>query len=146
MELKPIAILGWEACKIGKSPRLYNPKNPGVRWLAEWPDKKVLLIFDEAHRAKAKKSQNSKMVGSAAEEGHWLALLSATLVQSSLDLLGLGYPLKLIGRPQFAFKYAQRFGVGLNRWGGYDDFSSQAQKLALYGELDHVRPSGRCGG
>lgn len=138
MGLKPVAVLGWEACKIGKSPRLFNPKNPGIKWLAEWPDRKILIIFDEAHRAKSKKSQNSKMVTQAAEEGHWLALLSATLVQNPLDLLGLGYPLKLIGRPQFAFKFAQRFGVGINSWGGYDDFSTKAHRLALYAELDKI--------
>lgn len=138
MELKPVAILGWEGAKIGKSPRLFNPKNPGLKWLAEWPDRKVLLIFDEAHRAKSKKSQNSKMVASAAAEGHWLALLSATLIQNPLDLLGLGYPLKLVAKPYYAFKYAQAFGVGIGPWGGYEDFSSQRQKLELYQELDKV--------
>ena len=138
MELKPVAILGWEACKLGKSPRLFNPKNPGLKWLAEWPDKKILLIFDEAHRAKSKKSLNSKMVSLAAAEGHWLALLSATLIQNPLDLLGLGYPLKLVAKPYHAFKYAQRFGVGIGPWGGYDDFSTQAQKLELYSELDKI--------
>ena len=138
MELKPMTIIGWESCKLGKSPRLYNPKNPGKKWLAEWPDTRVLVIFDEAHRAKSKKSQNSKMVLHAAEEGHALALLSATLIQNPLDLLGLAYPLKLIGKPYHAYKYGQRFGVGINTWGGYDDFSTRAQKLALYEELDKV--------
>lgn len=138
MELKPVTILGWEACKLGKSPRLFNPKNPGLKWLAEWPDKKILVIFDEAHRAKSKKTQNSKMVAAAAAEGHWLALLSATLIQNPLDLLGLGFPLKLVGKPYHAFKYAQRFGVGIGPWGGYDDFSTKAQKLELYEELDKI--------
>ena len=109
-----------------------------VKWLREWPATKVLLIFDEAHRAKNKKSQNSKMVASAAKEGHWLALLSATLIQDPIDLLGLGYPLKLVREPHSAFKYAQRFGVGLNAWGGYDSFATQGQKLELFGELDKI--------
>ena len=138
MELKPMTIIGWEACKLGKSPRLYNPKNPGRKWLAEWPDAQVLVIFDEAHRAKSKKSLNSRMVTQAAEEGHALALLSATLIQNPLDLLGLAYPLKLIGAPHHAYKYGQRYGVGINSWGGYEDFSTRAQKLALYQELDKV--------
>ena len=98
----------------------------------------MLLIFDEAHRAKNKKSQNSKMVASATKEGHWLALLSATLIQDPIDLLGLGYPLKLVREPHNAFKYAQRFGVGINAWGGYDSFATQSQKLELYGELDKI--------
>ena len=90
MDLQPITIVGWEACKLGKSPRLFDPKGLGLKWLREWPGTKVLLIFDEAHRAKNKKSQNSKMVAQAAKEGHWLALLSATLIQDPIDLLGLG--------------------------------------------------------
>lgn len=138
MDLKPMVVLGWEAAKMGKSPRLFNPKNTGIKWLAEWPKTKVLLIFDEAHRAKNKKSQNSKMVAAAAAEGHWLALLSATLIQNPLDLLGLAYPLKLIGAPSHAFKYGQRYGLGLNAWGGYDDFSNRAHKLELFEELGKV--------
>ena len=138
MELKPITIVGWESCKLGKSPRLFDPKGLGLKWLREWPETKVLLIFDEAHRAKSKKSQNSKMVASAAHEGHWLALLSATLIQNPIDLLGLGYPLKLVRGPNSAFQYAKRYGVGINSWGGYDDFSTLAQKLELYAELDKI--------
>ena len=138
MELQPITVVGWEACKLGKSPRLFKPGGPGLSWLREWPATKVLLIFDEAHRAKNKKSQNSKMVTLAAREGHWLALLSATLIQDPIDLLGLGYPLKLVKEPHSAFNYAKRFGVCLNPWGGYDSFSTQGQKLALYGELDKI--------
>ena len=138
MDLQPITIVGWEAAKLGKSPRLFNPQGLGLKWLREWPGTKVLLIFDEAHRAKNKKSQNSKMVASAAKEGHWLALLSATLIQDPIDLLGLGYPLKLVKEPYFAFKYARRFGVGLNAWGGYDSFATQSQKLELFSELDKI--------
>ena len=140
MDLKPIEVIGWEACKLGKSPRLFNPHAPAgkSRWLAEWPQIKVLLIFDEVHRAKSHKTLNSRMVSAAAEEGHWLALLSATLVQSPLDLLGLGYPLKLVGSRRDAFSYARRYGVGLNAWRGYDDFSTRAQQRALHLELDKI--------
>ena len=138
MELTPVQIINWERLKLGKSPRLYDPEGLKLKWLREWPGTKALLIFDEAHRAKSKKSQNSKMVASAAKEGHWLALLSATLVQDPIDLLGLGYPLKLVREPYSAFQYARRFGVVIGPWGGYDDFSTQGQKLALYAELDKI--------
>ena len=131
-------IVGWEQAKFGNAPRLYDPKNPGIKWLKEFPKTKVLLIFDEAHRAKSKKTQNSKMVSAAATEGHWLALLSATLVQSPLDLLGLAYPLRLVQRPHDAFRYGRRFGVGLNAWNGYADLSTRPQRRELHGELDKV--------
>ena len=138
MDLKPITITGWENCKFGNSPRLYDPENSGIKWLKEWPKTKVLLIFDEAHRAKSKKTQNSKMVSAAASEGHWIALLSATLIQSPLDLLGLAYPLRLVQRPHDAFRYGRRFGVGLNAWNGYADLSTPSQRRELHGELDKV--------
>ena len=138
MDLAPITIVGWEAAKLGKSPRLFDPKGLGLKWLREWPATKVLLIFDEAHRAKSKKSQNSKMVASATKEQHWLALLSATLIQDPIDLLGLGYPLKLVSQPYSAFQYAKRFGVCIGPWGGYDSFATQSQKLELYRELDKI--------
>jgi superfamily II DNA or RNA helicase len=140
MDLKPMEVIGWEACRLGKSSRLFNPHAPvgKSRWLAEWPQIKVLLIFDEAHRAKSHKTLNSRMVSAAAEEGHWLALLSATLVQSPLDLLGLGYPLKLVGSRRDAFSYARRYGVGLNAWKGYADLSTRSQQKALHLELDKI--------
>ena len=138
MELTPVSIVGWEQAKFGNAPRLYDPNASGIRWLKEFPKTKVLLIFDEAHRAKAKKTQNSKMVSCAASEGHWLALLSATLIQSPLDLLGLAYPLRLVQRPHDAFRYGKRFGVGLNAWNGYADLSTVSQRRELHGELDKV--------
>ena len=138
LELTPVSIVGWEACKFGNAPRLYDPNASGIRWLKEFPKTKVLLIFDEAHRAKSKKTQNSKMVSRAAEEGHWIALLSATLIQSPLDLLGLAYPLRLVQRPHDAFHYGKRFGVGLNAWNGYADNSTLTQRRELHGELDKV--------
>ena len=138
LELTPVTIVGWEQAKFGNAPRLYDPKNPGIKWLKEFPKTKVLLIFDEAHRAKSKKTQNSKMVARASEEGHWIALLSATLVQSPLDLLGLAYPLRLVQRPHDAFRYGKRFGVGLNAWNGYADLSTVSQRRELHGELNKV--------
>ena len=138
LELTPVQIINWERLKSGKSPRLYQPDGLKIKWLREWVGTKILLIFDEAHRAKNKKSLNSKMVAQAAAEQHWLALLSATLIQDPIDLLGLGYPLKLVKEPYSAFQYAKRFGVCIGPWGGYDSFATQSQKLELFGELDKI--------
>jgi superfamily II DNA or RNA helicase len=138
LELTPVTILGWETCKLGKSPRLYDPKGLRFKWLRERLDLKILIIFDEAHRAKNPKTLNSKMVSRASAEGHWLALLSATLIQSPLDLLGLGFPLKLVGQPFNAFQYARRYGVKIGWHGGYADESTQGQKLRLHAELDKI--------
>ena len=88
-------VFGWEETKLGKRPSVYA-KN---RWFS-WADgQKHLVIFDEAHRAKngaGSGSLNSRMVRNAGEQGVYLLLLSATLIQSALDLSGLALPLKLI--------------------------------------------------
>jgi len=136
--VKPVSVVGWEECKLGKIPRLFNPQGVGVKWLQEYPATKILIIFDEAHRSKSKKTLNAQMVAAAKREGHWLALLSATLIQSPLDLLGLAYPLGLVNSQREVGGLARRYGVGINRWGGYADFSIHSQKTALHQELAKI--------
>ena len=123
-------VFGWEEMKLGLCPHLYDRR----RWL--FP--KSVIIFDEAHRAKSHKSLNARMVKAARMQGHYVALLSATLIQSPLDLSGLSFPLGLVAHPKYWFRFAQQFGAGLNRWRGYDDFSSPAQREALHALLDKV--------
>ena len=138
LELTPVTIVGWEQAKFGNAPRLYDPKNPGIKWLKEFPKTKVLLIFDEAHAPKAKRPKTLRWLRPPrAKVTGWLSS-PPRLVQSPLDLLGLAYPLKLIQRPHDAFHYGKRFGVGLNAWNGYADNSTRLQRRELHGELDKV--------
>ena len=132
--LRPVSVAGWEAVKLGKIPQLYLKG----RWLKD-SNARILIIFDEAHRAKSKGTLAQKMVAAAANQGHLVALLSATLITSPLDLLGLGVPLRLVKHQKDVFTYARRYGVGLNRrWGGYEDYSSTSQREELKEILDRV--------
>lgn len=126
-------VLGWEECKLGLRPEIFDRHH--------WPpieQERLLIIFDEAHRAKNYKTQNAKMVRHTREQGHLIALLSATLIQSPLDLGGLAYPLGLISHPRFWFEFAKHYGAGLSHWRGYEDQSSLPQRHELHSLLDKV--------
>jgi superfamily II DNA or RNA helicase len=131
-----MGVLGWEEAKLGKSPLVYSD---GL-WFAGNRDEKYLVIFDEAHRSKSHRTQNARMVRAASEQGIYMVLLSASLIQSCLDLSGLALPLKLIQRQSYWFPFARTFGARLHpRFGGYDDASTRKQQLALGTLLDRVR-------
>jgi superfamily II DNA or RNA helicase len=128
-----LGVMGWEEAKLGLRPELFDRYH--------WPrieEGRLLIIFDEAHRAKNHKTMNAKMVARAREQGHLIALLSATLIQSPLDLGGLSYPLGLVSSPRYWFAFARQYGAGLNQWKGYDDFATQAQRKSLHELLDKV--------
>lgn len=133
LEFLCLGIVGWEECKLGLRPEIYDRYH--------WPnvsEGRLLIIFDEAARAKNFKTMNAKMVTRAREQGHLIALLSATLIQSPLDLGGLSYPLGLVTSPRYWFQFARQYGAGINRWRGYHDFSTVEQRKALHTLLDKV--------
>jgi superfamily II DNA or RNA helicase len=132
-----LGVHGWEAMRSGKYPELYDARN----WFgAVDTSKKYLVIFDEAHRAKRWKTLNSRMVNRASEQGVYLLLLSATLIQSVLDLAGLAYPLKLVEQRRYWYYFARTFGARIHpRFRGYDDNSTPADHEALRTVLDKIR-------
>lgn len=131
-----VLIFGWEEAKLGSHPSVYN-KTQG--WFRGVPSaQKPLIIFDEAHRSKSFRSQNSQMVQAARKSGAYLYLISATLIQSSLDLGGLAFPLGLIKHQPDWFAFARAHGAGLNHFNAYHDFASPAQLLELHKLLDSI--------
>lgn len=123
-----LGVLNWEECKLGVRPRIYSKQNGFFMGLS----KPRVIIFDEAHRAKSHKTLNAKMVQCARRQGHYLLLLSATLLQSPLNLGGLAYPLGLIPQQTGWFNWARQFGVGIGPWGGYEDLSTKEHRLRLH--------------
>jgi superfamily II DNA or RNA helicase len=132
-----VGIAGWEEVKLGKFPHIYNKVQGWFRGERKEPGS-VLIIFDEAHRSKSFKSQNAKMVRMASTSGAWLYLISATLIQSTLDLSGLAFPLRLIAQQSYWFPFAQKFGAGLNAFNAYNDFAAPHQLAALHQMLDQI--------
>lgn len=131
-----VAVAGWEETKLGKYPEIYN-KTQGWFGGKAYP-KGMLIIFDEAHRARSFKSQNSLMLRAAVKSGAYLYLISATLIQSSLDLGGLAYPLGLIPSQSIWFNFAKNYGAGLNHFLAYHDFASPNQLKELHKLLDSI--------
>jgi|SRR5215510_3142381 len=139
LEDRCLGVLGWEEAKLGCRPRIYSSGKSGCGWFEGDRDTRRLIIFDEAHRAKSRKTIASEMVSCAVKQGHVIALLSATLIQSTLDLGGLGYPLRLIAHPRFWFDFARQFGARFNvRFRHYEDISSRTQQNLLHALLDRV--------
>jgi superfamily II DNA or RNA helicase len=132
-----LAILGWEAAKLGLSPEIFDPQHPSASWFCGASPRR-LIIFDEAHRAKWFRTQNAKMLSQARGQGHYLLLLSATLIQSTLDLSGLAYPLGLVTAQRYWFGFAQQYGAGLGRFRNYEDQSKTEQQRALHTLLDRA--------
>ena len=124
-----LVVANWEAFKLGLLPQFYGRKE-GWRLPSG-----SLVIFDEAHRAKSGKTLNAQILARSRRQGYCTLLLSATLILDVLSLSGLGYPLGLVAEPKYWSGYARRYGLGLNRWGGWDDFSSPGQRRALQTQL-----------
>lgn len=130
-----LGVFGWEAAKLGCHPEIFHPDRG---WFPSDSSVKKLIIFDESHRAKSYKTLNARMLRRAREAGHFIALLSATLVQSPLDLGGLAFPLSLTTAQRHWFAFAQRYGASLSRWRGYESKATTRQLLELHGLLDRV--------
>jgi SNF2 family DNA or RNA helicase len=129
-----LGVYNWEQIKLGGVSTIYNHADGWCKNLS----RKVLLIFDEAHRAKNHKTLNARILRRARDQGHFILLLSGTMFQSVLSLAGLGYPLGLVARQSFWFSFARQFGAGLSFWGGYEDQSNRSQQQSLHKLLARV--------
>jgi superfamily II DNA or RNA helicase len=131
-----LGVANWEALKLGVYPQLY--RNDGSGW--QFPQgANVLVIFDEAHRAKNRKALNTKLMTDARSKNLFILAMSGTLIQSVIDLGGLAFPLGLVALPHYWRSFAMKYGLGINRkWGGYEDKSSTAQRHALHELLARI--------
>lgn len=122
--IKPLFILNLEKIRTGRTPWL---KIDGR--IYEWHVHGCLLIFDECHRCKSPKSQNAKTLVAAVRSNNKILCLSATAVQSPLDMRALGYALGLHKLHDF-WKWAQAHGACENRWGAWE-FRGPKEYLSL---------------
>ena len=94
-------LVGVELLDATNYEKVRTGKTPDFKWtygkrVGEWDlPEDALLIFDEAHRCKNRKSQNAKLM-IAARRGQVKSLvLSATLAESPLDMYAFGLLLNL---------------------------------------------------
>lgn len=90
--IEPYFIMNWEGCKSKKFLHgTLDSKTEEYYW--KLGKTKCLLVFDEAHKAKAEYSQNAKMVIAAKRQGVPTLLLSGTIASSPRDMRAMGYML-----------------------------------------------------
>lgn len=109
-------VTNWESAKSKDFP--YGVRRNGFyRWTL---NKRHLLIFDEAHKAKGRGSQNGALVVGAKSAGHAYILASASLATSPLDMEATGYALGLHGYHDF-LPWAKERGCYMVALGGVNE-------------------------
>ena len=90
--IEPVFVMNWEGCKSKGFPHGdIELKTDDYTW--KLSAARVLLIFDEAHKAKGEYSQNAKMVIAAKEQKIPMLLLSGTIAMAPSDMRALGFAL-----------------------------------------------------
>lgn len=105
-------------------PDRYGKKKYNYEWQLD--SKKTLIISDECHCARNIDTFNSEMVLSAKNQGYYIGLLSATLIESPMQFGVFGYVTNLI---------RTYYGPGFNNWAA--DYGCYEESIWLkdkYGE------------
>lgn len=143
---KTIAACGIKSVFVTNSEMLKSKKFNHGRWLIknrkyQWnlPDK-TLLIWDEVHRCKNWKTQNSKILVATTRYNFRVLMMSATIATTPLDMYAVGMVLGLHDGSSDWFHWLHRHGV---RKGGFGfEFKGGASSLkklntAVFPELGH---------
>lgn len=125
--VKTVFITNYEACKSKNF--AFGKLNTGGRKRYEWhiPEPRVIMVFDEVHRCRARATVNTLMLLAAARQ-HKTVMLSATPFTDPLEAYGIGSTLKLFSQSEF-FHWAMKNGVRKNHF-GYFEFK---------GDESHIR-------
>lgn len=125
------AVVNYESLRSGK----YSFYSKRDGWCLP---ERSLIIFDEAHRLRGRRTLQTFILTRAKEGGHAVLLLSATLVSSALDLSAIGFALGLFPTPKDWWPWARRHGGYINRWGGYDASTDASVLTRLSEEMAKV--------
>lgn len=107
----PVRVISnWEQFKLGHTGMgEWKIKNRQWRWTFPKP---TLLVFDEAHYAKTRTSQNAKLIVAAKRQNIPTLVMSATLAVDPCDMFATGYLLGLHNGDTLEWKaWQRRFGV-----------------------------------
>lgn len=115
-------VINYESLKTGRQ-QILDRSGKKFRWALE---NQALIIWDECHMTKSYGSLNGAML-TAAKPFHNL-MLSATAIESPLDMQNIGYILDLY-QNNF-YQWALRNGVRKAFFGGLEFWGKPEQKLA----------------
>lgn len=97
----------YEKIKGGRTEFLKLDNGDGFEWHLP---KNTLLVFDEVHRCKDHKTQNSKMLIQAKKQEFKILNLSATIADNPLQMKAVGYVIQLFPKLSDFFGWARGMG------------------------------------
>jgi len=113
----------------------FEEKKWGTGSFMELKRKFALVVFDEGHRCGGMTSMESKMLIGAKRKGSRVLIMSATLLESTLDMKAAGYALdlhKLNKKRDNFINWAMKHGCTPGVFGGLDwTQDPRKQKLAI---------------
>lgn len=126
-----IVAINYEKVRRGNTPWGRWSSKDQFSWTV--PDDAVLL-FDEAHRCKSHKSQNSKLLIAAKRQDIPVLVLSATAATNPLEMKALGYALGLHNGSDF-WKWVRSYGCKPNQWGGFSFVGGPSDLAAINSQI-----------
>lgn len=129
-------VLNYETLVRGKTE--YYKRKGSQRFWTLHPER-VLLIFDEDHRCKGAKSENSKMMIAAKSRGLITLSLGATSCNSPIEMRALGYLLDMHDDRGW-WNWCLKNGCKRGTFGGLQFTGSKAALKRIH---DHIYKEGR---
>lgn len=111
-KINPVFVMNWEGCKSKRFAHGLFLPTKDYQWKL---GKKILLIFDEAHKAKGEYTLNAKMVIAAKRQNLPLLLLSATIASTPREMRAMGFALGLHSLIDFR-QWTMQLGCFENQW------------------------------
>lgn len=122
-------VNNYEQYRIGKTPYLSINNEQKNSFLWNIP-KNAILIFDEVHRTKNKRTQNAKMMVKACHQDLKILGLSATIADNPLQMYAIGSILKLFNSQSGYWSWARARGVYKGSWGMvFENTSKNLQRI-----------------
>lgn len=129
-------FLNYEQFRTGKVYELLTKKvtDDGKDIYSWHTDESHIIIFDEAHRCKNDKTQNSKMMRAAKKSKSKVLALSATIADNPLHLYSLGLLLGLFDDFPSFWAWAYKRGVHKG-WFGVEFHASEENLKKIHADL-----------
>lgn len=129
--IEPLFVTNWESCKSKRFAHGQFLPTKDYQWKL---GKKVLLIFDEAHKAKGEYTLNAKMVIAAKRQNLPMLLLSATIASMPREMRAMGYALGLHGLIDFR-QWSMALGCYENQWQAWECLDPKEAMRKISAEL-----------
>lgn len=135
--IRPFLIINYEKLNRGNSPYgtwvsikdKHGVSHKNFKWNIP---KNCVLVFDEAHKCKGRKSSNSKMLIAAKLDNYRIHLMSASLATNPTEMYATGFVLGLHNIKNFR-NWCMKYGCYTDSFGGlhFDSENKKSKKIML---------------